>query len=41
MKYVGSKYKKEFMADLKRVYKAPTKQAAEEALLELEKQMER
>ena len=27
---------KEFMADLKRVYKAPTKQAAEEALLELE-----
>ena len=36
MKYVGSKYQKEFMADLKRVYKAPTKQAAEEALLELE-----
>lgn len=36
MKYVGSKHQKEFMADLKRVYKAPTKQAAEEALLELE-----
>ena len=36
MKYVGSKYQKEFMADLKRVYKAPTKDAAEIALLELE-----
>ena len=36
MKYVGSKYQKEFMADLKKVYKAPTKAAAEEALLELE-----
>ena len=36
MKYVGSKYQKEFMADLKQVYKAPTKTAAEEALLELE-----
>ena len=36
MKYVGSKYQKEFMQDLKRVYKAPTKQAAEDALLELE-----
>ena len=36
MKYVGSKYQKEFMADLKKVYKAPTKSAAEEALLELE-----
>lgn len=36
MKYVGSKYQKEFMQDLKLVYKAPTKQAAEEALLELE-----
>lgn len=36
MKYVGSKYQKEFMADLKRVYKAPTKEAAKEALLELE-----
>ena len=36
MKYVGSKYQKEFMADLKQVYKAPTKAAAEEALLELE-----
>jgi transposase-like protein len=36
MKYVGSKYQKEFMADLKLVYKAPTKSAAENALLELE-----
>ncbi len=36
MKYVGSKYQKEFMADLKRVYKAPTKKAAEEALAEFE-----
>jgi len=36
MKYVGSKYQKEFMTDLKRVYKAPTKSAAEVALLELE-----
>jgi len=37
LKYVGSKYQKEFMSNLKRVYKAPTKEAAEEALLELEK----
>ncbi len=36
MKYIGTKNKKEFMADLKRVYKAPTKDAAEKALLELE-----
>ena len=36
MKYVGSKYQKEFMADLKRIYKAPTRKAAEEALSELE-----
>ena len=36
IKYVGSKYQKEFMADLKQVYKAPTKTAAEDALLELE-----
>lgn len=36
MKYVGSKYQKEFMSDLKLVYKAPTKVAAEDALLELE-----
>ena len=35
MKYVGSKYQKEFMSDLKRVYKAPTKSAAENALDEL------
>ncbi|MFK5882322.1 MAG: IS256 family transposase [Sulfurospirillum sp.] len=37
LKYVGSKFQKEFMSDLKRVYKAPTKEAAEEALLQLEK----
>ncbi len=36
MKYVSSKYQKEFMADLKKIYKAPTKKAAEEALSELE-----
>ncbi len=36
MKYVGSRYQKEFMGDLKLVYKAPTKEAAEEALMELE-----
>ena len=36
LKYVGSKYQKEFMTDLKKVYKAPTLSAAEEALLELE-----
>jgi transposase-like protein len=35
LKYVGSKYKNEFMIDLKKVYKAPTKQAAECALDEL------
>jgi transposase-like protein len=35
LKYIGSKYQKEFMADLKRVYKAPAKEAAEEALNEL------
>ena len=36
MKYVGSKYVKEFMQDLKRVYKAPTKQVAEDEILKLE-----
>jgi transposase-like protein len=36
LKYVGSKYQKEFMNDLKKVYKAPTKDTAEIALLELE-----
>ena len=36
IKYVGSKYQKEFMNDLKKVYKAPTKDNAEIALLELE-----
>jgi transposase-like protein len=36
MKYVGSKYQKEFMSDLKLIYKAPTKKAAEDALLGLE-----
>jgi len=35
LKYVGSKYKNEFMIDLKKIYKAPTKQAAECALDEL------
>ncbi len=37
LKYVGSKYQKEFMSDLKLVYKAPTKKAAEQALRELDK----
>ena len=37
LKYIGSKYKKEFMNDLKLIYKAPTKKAAEDALMELEK----
>ena len=36
MKYVASKHQKAFMADLKPVYKAATKQAAESALDELE-----
>ena len=36
MKYVGSKNVKEFMQDLKKVYKAPTKQVAEDELLNLE-----
>jgi transposase-like protein len=36
MKYVASKNQKEFMKDLKKVYKAPTKNAAEIALNELE-----
>ncbi len=36
LKYVGSKYQREFMIDLKKVYKAPTKKAAEEALGQLE-----
>jgi transposase-like protein len=36
MKYVASKNQKAFMADLKPVYKAPTKEAAETALDELE-----
>ena len=36
LKYVSSKYKKDFMNDLKKVYKAPTKNAAEGALLKLE-----
>lgn len=40
LKYVGSKYQKEFMADLKLVYKAPTKEAAEQALKELENKWE-
>ena len=36
MKYVASKNQKKFMADLKTVYKAATKNAAETALNELE-----
>lgn len=36
MKYIASKHQKAFMADLKPVYKAATKQAAESALDELE-----
>jgi len=36
IKYVGSKYQKDFMKDLKQVYKAPTKSAAEEAFVDLE-----
>ena len=36
MKYVASKHQKEFMADLKPVYKAATKDAAEAALAELD-----
>ena len=36
LKYVGSKYQKEFMSDLKKVYKAPSKSVAEDALDELE-----
>ena len=36
MKYVGSKNVKEFMQDLKKVYKAPTRQVAEIELLNLE-----
>ena len=36
MKYVASKHQKAFMADLKPIYKATTKQAAESALDELE-----
>ncbi|ADR18636.1 transposase mutator type [Calditerrivibrio nitroreducens DSM 19672] len=35
LKYVGSKCQKEFMSDLKKVYKAPTKSAAEDALEDL------
>lgn len=36
MRYVASKDQKEFMADLKKIYKAPTKTAAENSLLELD-----
>lgn len=36
LKYVASKYQKEFMVDLKRVYQAPNKDTAEGELLELE-----
>jgi transposase-like protein len=37
LRYVGSKHHKAFMVDLKRVYKALTKEAAESALDDLEK----
>lgn len=37
LRYVGSKHQKAFMIDLKRVYKAMNKEAAESALDELEK----
>ena len=37
LRYVGSKHQKAFMVDLKRVYKALNKEAAESALDELEK----
>ena len=36
LKYAGSKHQKEFMADLKLVYKAMNQQAAENALDELD-----
>lgn len=36
LKYVASKYQKEFMVDLKRVYQAPNKDTAEGELLGLE-----
>ncbi len=36
-KYIACKEQKIFMADLKKVYKAPTKEMAEQALTELEK----
>ncbi len=36
LRYVGSKHQKEFMKDLKRVYRAVTKAAAESALNDLE-----
>lgn len=36
MKYVASKHQKAFMADLKPVYRAATREAAETALDELE-----
>ena len=37
LRYVGSKHHKAFMVDLKRVYQAMNKEAAESALDELEK----
>ena len=36
LKYIASKYQKEFLVDLKCVYKAPNKDSAESALLELD-----
>lgn len=36
LRYLGSKYHKEFMVDLKQVYRAPTLEVAETALLKLD-----
>ncbi|AFI06317.1 transposase [Helicobacter cetorum MIT 99-5656] len=37
IKYVGSKYQKEFLKDLKLVYQAPNKQKAEDELLNFDR----
>lgn len=36
LRYVGSRYQKEFLTDLKEVYKAPSRELAEDALVRLE-----
>lgn len=36
LRYMGSKYHKEFIADMKQVYRAPTRDVAESALMALE-----